>query len=209
MKRFFAVLLVGAALGVTPAMAEEPVFQADEHCVAYRTVKTMFFFFDATVVGKSCQVTAAIDREGEGIRISASVPVVTFDSDFGPRDEHIPDILKAGEHPNITFAATLPGREELRKALEEGGVELPGQLTIAGTTREIIFPLALTRQGEGWLVEASIPATLADYGVVVDSVGLGGFIADDIKEITILVHLHLEQVEGSAILTQGLGINGG
>ena len=52
-------------LGSQAAFAEENVFVQDEHCLAYKTEKTMFFLFAGVgVIGKSCEVKAEM-RLGE------------------------------------------------------------------------------------------------------------------------------------------------
>jgi len=60
MKKFFVIITTGILLllNSTLAFPEEPVFAPEEHCLAYKTVKTMFFFADVDVIGKSCNVTA-------------------------------------------------------------------------------------------------------------------------------------------------------
>ncbi|MBL4579041.1 MAG: hypothetical protein JKY05_01180, partial [SAR324 cluster bacterium] len=60
MKKFFVIITTGILLllNSTLAFPEESVFAPEEHCLAYKTVKTMFFFVDVDVIGKSCNVTA-------------------------------------------------------------------------------------------------------------------------------------------------------
>ncbi len=62
MKNLFVIITTGILLLLNSPLAfpEEPVFAPEEHCLAYKTVKTMFFFVDVDVIGKSCDVKGEI-----------------------------------------------------------------------------------------------------------------------------------------------------
>ena len=55
MKKLFVIITTGILLLLNSPLVfpEEPVFAPEEHCLAYKTVKTMFFFADVDVIGKS------------------------------------------------------------------------------------------------------------------------------------------------------------
>ena len=109
MKKLFGIITTGILLLLNSALAfpEEPVFAPEEHCLAYKTVKTMFFFADVDVIGKSCDVTAEMhwEESGEKVQVEVSVPVKTLDSGTPLRDRDIPGILKADLTPNIRFVS--------------------------------------------------------------------------------------------------------
>ena len=77
MKKFFVIITTGILLlqNSTLAFPEEPVFAPEEHCLAYKTVKTMFFFADVDVIGKSCDVTAEMHWEESGEKAQVEVSV--------------------------------------------------------------------------------------------------------------------------------------
>ena len=56
MNKIINVLLtvILLTIGSQTSFAEEIVFAPDEHCLAYKTEKSMFFFEDVEVIGKSC-----------------------------------------------------------------------------------------------------------------------------------------------------------
>ena len=107
MKKFFVIVTTGIILLLnSPSVfPEEPVFAPEEHCLAYKTVKKMFFFTDVDVIGKSCNVTAEMhwEESEERAQVEVSVPVKTLDSGTVLRDGDIPEILKADLSPNIRF----------------------------------------------------------------------------------------------------------
>ena len=111
MKKLFVIITTGILLllNSTLVFPEEPVFAPEEHCLAYKTVKTMLFFADVDVIGKSCNVTAEMhwEKSGEKAQVKVSVPVKTLDSGNALRDGDIPEILKADLTPNIRFRMAL------------------------------------------------------------------------------------------------------
>jgi len=84
MKKLFVIITTGILLLLNSPLVfpEEHVFALEEHCLAYKTVKTMFFFADVDVIGKSCDVTAEMhwEESGEKAQVEVSVPVKTLDS---------------------------------------------------------------------------------------------------------------------------------
>ena len=55
MKKLFVIITTGILLLLNSPLVfpEEHVFAPEEHCLAYKTVKTMFFFADVDVIGKA------------------------------------------------------------------------------------------------------------------------------------------------------------
>ena len=90
MKKLFVIITIGILLLPNSPLVfpEELVFAPEEHCLAYKTVKTMFFFADVDVIGKSCDVTAEMhwQESGEKAQVEVSVPVKTLDSGNALRD---------------------------------------------------------------------------------------------------------------------------
>ena len=123
MNKIINVLLTLILLtfGRQALFAEENVFSPDEHCVAYKTEKTMFLFKGVEVIGKSCEVKAEIRwlDSKEQAQVEVSVPVTILDSENSFRDEHMPEILKAELTPNIRFISTWLSRTDMQKILEK------------------------------------------------------------------------------------------
>ena len=94
-------------LNLCVANAQGSVFKSDDHCLAYRTPKKMFFFTNVIVIGKSCEVQARAENKEQQSRFIVSVPVVSFDSDNGFRDGQVQEILKAEQHPELRFQLSI------------------------------------------------------------------------------------------------------
>ena len=156
MNKIINVLLtvILLTIGSQTSFAEEIVFLPDEHCLAYKTEKSMFFFEGIEVIGKSCEVKAEIrwQNSTEQAQIEVSVPVTSLDSANSFRDEHMPEILKAELTPNIRFISTWLSRTDMKKMLEKQNAEVSGILEVAGNTFPIKFSLNFTDQGRFLLI---------------------------------------------------------
>jgi polyisoprenoid-binding protein YceI len=196
-RRVLIVVLMGALLASAAlAAAPDGVFAPDDHCVAYRTVKGMFWAFDAEVVGRSCEVTAALERATDGSRIVAAVPVKSLDSDNGRRDGQVAEILGGDTHPELRFRSEPIDVAALRAELPGGAFELAGTLSVAGREYAVVFPLELSEHGGRHFVSGALETTFAALGVEIPSVGPGGMIAAPGEDVDVLVHLELERVDG-------------
>ena len=194
----FAVLVLMGTLFATAALAAAPddVFVPEDHCVAYRTMKEMFWAFDVQVVGKSCAVTAALVSSPEGDRIVALVPVDSLDSNNGLRDDHVTEILGGEAHPDLRFRSHPIDLAVLRAELPSGSFEVAGTLAIADREYTVTFPLELSEHGGRHFVFGALETTFGALGVEIPTVGPGGMISEPGEDVEILLHLELERVEG-------------
>jgi polyisoprenoid-binding protein YceI len=183
----------------SPGRQVDGVFDRGAHCVAYRTTKRAFFR-EVTVVGRSCDVSAAIvwDPDGVMARIEVEVPVRSLASGSGRRDRDVRRILDAETHPRIRFRSDPVASEWLRRASGTGEWRLAGTLEVAGRERRAAFELATVRELDHLRIDAVFATTFAALGVVVPRVGPGGIIADPGEDVELLVRLRLDRVEGGA-----------
>jgi polyisoprenoid-binding protein YceI len=183
----------------SPGRQADTLFDRGAHCVAYRTTKRAFFR-EVTVVGRSCDVSAAIVWEPDGVmaHIEVDVPVRSLSSGSGRRDRDVRRILEAEAHPRIRFRSDPVASEWLRRASGTGDWRLAGTLEIAGRQRSAAFELATVRELDHLRIDAVFATTFAALGVVVPRVGPGGIIADPGEDVELLVRLRLDRVEGGA-----------
>ena len=201
MKNFIIVLLTGISLtfGSQAAFAEEDVFALDEHCLAYKTEKSMFFFAGIEVIGKSCDVQAEIhwqDSE-EQAQVEVSVPVSSFDSGNSLRDGDIPEILRAELTPEIRFISNWLSRTDMQKMLENQSADVSGMLEVAGNTFPVKFTLNFTDQGAFYLIEGKLITSFSELKVEVPTVGPGGLLAEPRDYLELLVHLRSDKISGT------------
>jgi polyisoprenoid-binding protein YceI len=125
--------------------------------------------------------------------VKASLEVASINTRDAQRDAHLrsADFFDADTHPTITFASTA-----LRQA--DKGLELVGNLTIRGATREVVLAVEgpTAEQTDPWGnarvgASASTKIKRSDFGIVWNTaLEAGGVVVGD--EITI--HLDVELV---------------
>ena len=186
-------------LSAHSVVAVERIFFLEDHCLAYKTEKTVFFFFDEIeVIGKSCEVTAEMrwNDSGEQAQVEVSVPVTSFDSGNFVRDSDISEILRAELTPNIRFISNWLSRTELQKMLENQKTEVSGNLEVAGNSFLVNFPLNSNVQGEFILIEGQLITSFSAIKVEVPTVGPGGLLAEPKDFLELLVHLRSDKFTG-------------
>ena len=186
-------------LGLSKHLEAEEIFQQGDHCLAYQTEETILLVFDLVVVGKTCEISARVKREGEHTRFVVSFPIRSLDSGIGMRDEDVSEILSVESQPDIRFVSDFLTWQQIRSALTQGTTKLAGVLEVAGKSHKVLFPLILSKQSGKWLVTGKLVTSFTDLGLELQDV-LWGVVADYPDYLELLVHLRFEQVQGLAEL---------
>jgi hypothetical protein len=199
MKRLIASLTIFSFLGAAaaPADEEEEIFKPGDHCVAYRTVKDIWFAFDAEIIGRNCEVTASlVAADGAtGPRIVVEVPIKGFKSRNFMRDRTVAGLLGVKTQPNLRFSSNPIEVEGLRADIARGPFRLPGILTFGGKDFPLEFPLKIFEHEGQRYVKGRLSTTFATFEVEVPTVA-GGLIARPHETLELIVHLNLERVNG-------------
>jgi polyisoprenoid-binding protein YceI len=97
------------------------------------------------------------------------VDVTSIRTNDSRRDSQVQRALDTSSNPTATFRLTEPLAIDTAAALrgERLSVTAVGDLTIAGTTRSVSFPLTAQLSGSAIDVAGSIDIVFADYGVSV------------------------------------------
>ena len=186
-------------LGLSKHLEAEEIFQQGDHCLAYQTEETILLVFDLVVVGKTCEVSARVKREGDNTRFVVSFPIRSLDSGIGMRDEDVSEILSVESQPDIRFVSDFLTWQQIRSALTQGTTKLAGVLEVAGKSHKVLFPLILSKQSGKWLVTGKLVTSFTEFGLELPSV-LGGVVADTLDYLELLVHLRFKMVQGLAEL---------
>lgn len=209
MKRIISGLGVLALLAAGAAGADEEreIFGPGDHCVAYRTIKHVFFVFNAEVIGRNCEVSSRLDlsEEGGDPRIVVEVPIEGFDSRRTRRDRTVADLLGVDTQPELRFSSNPIDVEVLRPGIARGRFRLPGTLTLGGRDFPLEFPLEIVEREGGRYVKGRLATTFAAFDVVVPTV-VGGLIARPKEALELVLHLDLERVSGLAEWAQEVGL---
>ena len=183
-------------LGAQHLEAEE-IFQQGEHCLAYKAEETILLFVDSDVVGKTCEISARLESEGENTRYVVSFPIRSLDSGVDMRDEDVIEILSVESHPIIRFVSDFVTGEQVVEALVQGTTTLSGVLEVGGKPYKVLFPLKLSEHSGVWLVTGKLVTSFSEFGLELPAV-LGGVVADTRAYLELLVHLRLDRVHGLA-----------
>ena len=186
-------------LGLGKHLEAEEIFQQGDHCLAYQTEETILLVFDLVVVGKTCEVSARVKREGDNTRFVVSFPIRSLDSGIGMRDEDVSEILSVESQPEILFVSDFFTWQQIKSALTNGTTKLAGVLEVAGKSYKVLFPLKLSKQSGEWLVTGELVTSFTEFGLEVPAV-LGGVVADTRDYLELLVHLRFKMVQGLAEL---------
>ena len=200
LRTLLSTLLFVYFLGLgTQNLEAEEIFQQEDHCLAYQTEETILMFIDSVVIGKTCEVSARVDREGENTSFVVNFPIRSLDSGIGMRDEDVMEILSFESHPDIRFVSDFIPWEQISSALTNGTTKLAGVLEVAGKSYKVLFPLKLSMQSGEWLVTGKLVTSFTEFGLELPSV-LGGVVADTRDYLELLVHLRFKMVQGLAEL---------
>lgn len=89
--------------------------------------------------------------------VKFSMPVKNLKSTKGKMmDNKAYEALKADKHSNITFSAAT---------LNVGKSNIAGKLTIAGVTKDVSFPVTVTKNGASYQISGTENLKLSDFGL--------------------------------------------
>ena len=183
----------------TQHLKAEEIFQQGDHCLAYQTEETILLFVDSVVVGKTCEISARVKREGKNTRFVVSFPIRSLDSGVGMRDDDVTEILSVESHPDIRFVSDFLTGKQVDAALTQGTTKLSGVLEVAGKSYKVLVPLKLSEQSGTWLVTGKLVTSLTEFGLELPAM-LGGVVAYTHDYLELLVHLRFDRVQGLAEL---------
>lgn len=203
---FFFALLPPMPGGATE---DDRIFESTDHCVAYRTVKDMWFVVDTRIVGKSCEVSASLTSTpgDRAPRISVTVPIESLDSNNRFRDGAVAELLGAEEQPELRFLSTPLEAETLRQALPSGRFMLSGVLSFGGQDFQVAFPVEIGQGGNDLhYAKGVLTSSFAAFEVEVPTIA-GGLIARPQDGLDLAFQLELERVEGLEAWAKSAGLS--
>ena len=122
-----------------------------------------------TAVGRTGDVTGTVEIGDDTLQsASFEVNLTTITTNDGRRDSQVQRALDTGTNPTATFTLTEPVALDPNAIDGEPlSVTAVGDLTIAGTTKSVEFPLEAQLVGDTVVVVGSIDVVFSDYGVSV------------------------------------------
>jgi polyisoprenoid-binding protein YceI len=148
MTRTVALAAATAVLAAAPTLAHAAAYDLDAaHTKAGFRVKHMMV---SNVKGSFQKLAGTVDydeKAPEKIAIRADIDTASIITDSEQRDQHLksPDFFDVAKFPKMTFVS------KKAKALGQGHLQVTGDLTIRGITKEVVLDV------EGLDVEAKDP----------------------------------------------------
>ncbi len=201
MKRIVVILL--AAVIAAPALAGEgpqsPLAGPAEvrvsgtstlhdWTVASRTIEGSLTVSDAFLVDPTLASAPDLKAEGPVPGLTVVIPATSLKSDSPKMDKVMHEALAAAAHPQIRFALTgaslASGADPASGAFR---LDVRGQLTVAGQTREVAFPVDVQRRPSGQLVvTGEVPLKMTTFGIKPPTALLGTVRSGDDIRVTFL-----------------------
>lgn len=191
MNKRLLVLTASLALLLAPALADAA---ATKYVVdpVHSNVTFTIRHFVSNVQGRFTDFSGTILYDPENLEASSvefTVEAASIDTHNDRRDNHLrsPDFFDVEKHPTLSFKSTRVARKD------ETTLEVTGNLTIRGVTREVTIPVQVlgfmdTPMGYRGGFESHFTLDRTDYGVQWNRAleGGGAVLGNEVK-ISILV----------------------
>jgi polyisoprenoid-binding protein YceI len=185
----FAMTLIAA---LQPAAAQSTWTIDPAHSAAHFQVKHLMISNVRGEFGKLKGKIAFNGKNYSSVQADAEIEVASIDTREPKRDAHLrsADFFDATAYPSITF------RSKRVEGVQGNKFKLVGDLTIRGTTKEVVLDVEATPIVKGMSGEARIGAQATtklnrqDYGVKWNrSLDAGGVVVSDEVQITLDMEL--------------------
>ncbi|MFL0412331.1 YceI family protein [Microbacterium paludicola] len=163
-----------SAAPAAPVEDFDGAWQAAEGSYAGYRVDEVLNGTDVTVVGRTEEVSGEVQVQDLAVtEAEITVDVASIATDQPNRDSYFRDnALEVGEHPTATFRLTEPVSTDATPEAEDAAtVEVAGELTLHGVTREVTAEVDASFDGATARVAGSIPITFADFDVEAPDLG--------------------------------------
>jgi polyisoprenoid-binding protein YceI len=126
--------------------------------------------------------------------LSLTIPVKNIESGKGGMNRKTYDALKSDDFPNITFKMNKAELVNADSALTSMELNVEGNLTIAGTSKNISLPVTGTKQDDGsFKFTGEYEMNMKDYDVDPPSAMLGTIKAGEVVTIPFEIYIAKSQ----------------
>ena len=109
--------------------------------------------------------------------VSLTVPVKTLSAEKGKTmEKKAYEALKSDKAPNVIFTAS---------SINIGKSNVVGKLTIAGTAKNVSFPVSIVKKGEAYIIDGTETIKLSEFGM--DRPGFMGIKTGDVVTVKVNV----------------------
>jgi hypothetical protein len=191
-----SILKILFIISILPTLifAEENLFNANEHCVAWKTSKRMFLVSNSSPIGKNCGIETEALKIKSDFQLKGIVPVGKFDSGEPSRDSEVVIMLGGEAHPNIIIESEPLSASKLNQILKEEQM-VKGFLTIKGNKNPISIKIKATQKDKEITYFGTMNTSFTALGVEPPSVG-GGVVAKVRDELDLLFQFQKSKIKG-------------
>lgn len=129
------------------------------------------------------EVNATIDVRGLEVREGVGGAKPLSDKDKRDIKKNIGESLKASQFPEITF------RSQTVESTGDTQVKVNGELTVAGSSRPVSFPLSIEEDGSSVRLRGKVPIVQSNFGIKPFSAMMGALKVKDQVEVEIDVRI--------------------
>lgn len=130
-----------------------------------------------------CEVQATVDIRGLEVREGLGGAKPLSDKDKRDIKKNIGETLKANRFPEITFRSTTV------ESTGDTQLEVSGELSVAGTTRPVSFPLSVEEEGSSVRLRGTVPITQTNFGIKPFTAMMGALKVKDQVEVELDVRV--------------------
>jgi polyisoprenoid-binding protein YceI len=204
MRRYIVSTFLATILAL-PAVGRASTWEIDSaHSSAQFAIRHLMV---STVRGDFRKVSGTVtldDKDPTKSMVEATIDVASLNTGIEKRDNHLksPDFFDVAQYPTMTFKS-----KKVQKAGGEGKYKITGDLTLHGTTKEVVLdfdgnlkpikdPTGKTKIGG----TATTKLNRKDFGLTWNkALETGGVVVGD--DVTITIDLEMSQAEATAAAT--------
>ncbi len=186
--------------GSTASLFSSEVFSVEEHCVAYKTKKRVFFIASVGVIGKNCDISSEVIPEpGNLFHVEVSVPILSFESGEVERDRDVAKFLKVESQKNLDFHSESLTLNIWKEKISAGRFDLKGFLKIAGKEYPVVAQIEIVENngGKQMAIQGVISTKFKDFDLKPPRLW-GGIGAKVSKDLSLLFQLQPKKILGSS-----------
>lgn len=179
MRHPFRVLLAALALAALPASAQD-VYKIDP---VHSQVAFQIRHFVSKVSGRFTKFSGEIRVGTKDISkssVEVAIDAASINTDNEARDKHLrsPEFFDVAKYPTITFKSTAV------REVAKGKLEITGNFTLHGVTKQITFPITNAGTAQGMqpgsvvagFTDGALTISRSDYGIK----AFPGVLGDDV-----------------------------
>lgn len=159
MKKFFAFILSAFLLAVSTSFTPKGKIISADKTVSHIQYSVKHPLHSATAVTSDFVCNIDYNPESKQIdKVAVSTKVSSFDSKNSNRDSNAMEAVEALKFPTVKFISSSVNSSA-------GKLEVKGNLTFHGITKEIAFNAEQKIEGNKLVVSGSFPISLDEYKV--------------------------------------------